>query len=227
MTRIIAELGSCHLGREDIGRELIDEAAKAGCWAVKFQLFPDNEMYVAKAGNIWLDPLLYLKLQDYARSKGLLCGASAFDERNFEFLLNEAKPDFYKFAFSKKAEKQQINIAVATGKPVFVSCDIMTQHLVPRGATTLYCIPEYPIRYDVSFLGIFPRFSGFSDHTLGSGQSVLAIYNGADYLEKHMKLERQLTECPDALFAINPKEMTFICSTGSFEIGAPFDEVLH
>lgn len=205
MTRVIAEIGSCHLGIKEVAIKLIDAAQDAGCWAVKFQLFPNTDQYT-KSGNIWLDPGLYLELQDYAKKREILCGASTFDEENLQFLVEEAKPDFYKFAYSKKDERALINYALCTARPVFVSCDVMTQHLVPKGAATLYCIPEYPVRYEVCFDELFPRFDGFSDHTLGIQQSLKAIDSGAEYLEKHMKLEGQMS-CPDALFAIDQFEM--------------------
>ncbi len=71
----IERLNAEKKGIADDVRDVYNEAKSVGCWAVKFQLFPNNEMYT-RTGNVWLDPITYLHLQDYARSKNILKASS-------------------------------------------------------------------------------------------------------------------------------------------------------
>ncbi len=77
--------------------------------------------------------------------------------------------------------------------------------------TSLYCIPEYPVRYHVDFESIFPRFDGFSSHCLGIEQDMNAVSAGAQVLEKHFTLDRDDIRCPDHNFALRPKMLEALC----------------
>lgn len=204
-TKIIAELGSCHMGKFDRIKEAIDKAKELDLYVLKLQLFPNEAKYTA-VGNVWLSPELFVKAFDYGKSVGLPVSASVFDYESFLFLAN-LKPDFIKFSFSMKEATGLINEAWNRGIQSIVSCDVMTDHLVPKESVKLYCIPEYPVRYEVSFEDIFPRFDGFSDHTLGIKQTQRAIDNGAKVIEKHVRLGYEDETCPDAYFAVNINEL--------------------
>lgn len=202
--RLIAEVGSNHLG--DVNRmfDVVDAAKAAGLDAVKFQLFPNHHSYT-DCGNVYLDPVLFKMVFAYGQFKGMTVSASVFDEKSFKFLL-ELKPKFIKFSYGKKDQLDWINQTIAAGIEAIVSCDVMTDKKVPAKATKLYCIPEYPVRYKVDFASIFPRFDGFSDHTLGTEQTKTAIDKGAKLVEKHVKLNADDFNCPDDMFAVTIEE---------------------
>lgn len=204
-TKIIVEIGSCHMGKFEYAIEAIDECIEIGADAVKFQLFPNITQYTS-SGNVWLDPQLYLDILDYANDCGMEMSASVFDEKSFEFLL-ALQPTFIKFSYGKKDETALIYETLSAGIEPIVSCDVMTDHQVPELATKLYCISEYPVKYQIDFNELFPRFHGFSDHTLGHQQTLQAVASGAKIIEKHMKLNRLDCNCPDSYFALSPGEM--------------------
>lgn len=204
MTQVIAEVGSSHYGDFERGKKLIDAAKKMGCYGVKFQLFPNTTEFTG-SGNVWLDPAMFEDLCGYAKEVNIACSASVFDDLNLQFLVEKIKPDFYKFAFSKKHQTEWIAYALKTTKPTFVSCDVMTIWRVPPEAKKLFCIPQYPVPFVIDFANVFDYFDGFSDHTLGILQTLRAIDEGAEWIEKHMKLDEKDFKVPDEYFAVDPE----------------------
>lgn len=215
MVRLIAELGSCHMGKLERIKEAIDRCKASGIDALKLQLFPNESPYVFTrtqdahiailTGNIYLPFSLFCEAQDYGREIGLPVSASVFDEENFRRLL-VTRPDFIKLAYSKKDHMDWLRTSFVAGIETIVSCDVMTEDSIPVECIKLYCIPEYPVRYEVCFDELFPRFDGFSDHTLGIRQTKRAIEAGAKIIEKHVRLGYEDETCPDAKFAVTIEE---------------------
>src|SRR6266581_5907968 len=48
---VIAEAGSCHMGNESVARELVEQAARVGADACKFQLFRLEDILVGPPGT--------------------------------------------------------------------------------------------------------------------------------------------------------------------------------
>jgi sialic acid synthase SpsE len=193
----------------DFGRlkEAVDLTKELELDALKLQLFPDEHPYVPT--NVYLPPKLFTEAFKYASDRGVTLSASVFDSDSFEFLLDH-NPAFIKFSYSRRNEQPWIEATLNRGIEAIVSCDVMTEHLVPADATKLYCIPEYPVRYEVCFDQLFPRFAGFSDHTLGMRQTARAVCAGAQLIEKHIRLGYENETCPDAFFAVNIRELAKI-----------------
>lgn len=217
--RVIAELGSNHYNQLDRLKKAVDVCATYSM-DLKVQLFPDTEAYT-KVGNVWLSPANFSAALDYANRNGVVFSASVFSQTYFDYLV-QLKPKFIKFAFGKKDQTEQIEAALASGIETIVSCDVMTDNKVPPGSTKLYCIPEYPVRYEIAFDSLFDeksgvveshcidlpaRFDGFSDHTIGLRQTKCAIDAGAKIIEKHVKLDETDMGCPDDFFAVPIKEL--------------------
>ncbi|HRZ15335.1 MAG TPA: N-acetylneuraminate synthase family protein [Candidatus Omnitrophota bacterium] len=205
MVKIIADPGSCHMGRIDYAFELIETAAHAGCDAIKFQLFKAQNV---GAGNIQLPREWWPDLCARARSLGIEISASAFDWDAVRLLIDSGAP-WIKFSYSCRMSP---NVQEAAKQiPVIVSCGPMdVAKLIYSGGsnwTTLFCVPEYPVLYDIDFSSIFHLFpfDGFSDHTLGFGQTIGAVRAGAQVIEKHITLDHPDIDCPDHAFALHPK----------------------
>jgi sialic acid synthase SpsE len=198
--RLIAELGSCHMGKLERIIEAINICKETRIDALKLQLFPNTAPYVPT--NVYLPFEMFLEAKRYGDEIGVPVSASVFDEESFRKLL-VCQPKFIKFAYGKKDQQDWIRTSLTAGIETIVSCDVMTDHAVPEKVTKLYCIPEYPVRYEVNFDELFPRFDGFSDHTLGLRQTKRAIEAGAQIIEKHVRLGYEDETCPDAFFAVN------------------------
>lgn len=208
--RFIAELGSCHMGKIERIVEAI-HICKEFNMELKLQLFPNESPFVPT--NIFLEDSVFKLAFNYAKNIGVILSASVFDQHSEQFLLSHS-PKFIKYAFSQKDKVKSLE-----GIETIVSCDVMTDHLVPLGPTKLYCIPEYPVRYEVNFDELFPRFDGFSDHTLGLRQTRKAIEMGAKVIEKHVRLGYEDETCPDARFAVNIRELGKLASELNDKIG--------
>jgi sialic acid synthase SpsE len=196
------------MGKMEYCLEHIDRACDMGADAVKFQLFGDD---IAKNGNIKLPLEWWPDLWEYADGK-IPITASVFNDDALKLLLQYPVP-FVKFAFSQKQALSRIEKTISSHIEAIVSCDVMTAHLVPLGVKKLFCVPEYPVQYQIDFENIFPRFDGFSSHTLGTLQDERSIQFGARIIEKHMTLDHADINCPDSYFALKPKEMEKLAET--------------
>jgi len=207
--RIIAELGSCHEGKLTLLKEAVDRCADMGIDALKVQLFPNTKDFTA-TGDIWLPPDVFLEGKEYAEQVGVPFSASVFGEDEFDFLLR-TNPPFIKISYSQKNRADWIRESLDEGLETIVSCDVMTDKLVPAKCTKLFCVPLYPVYFQVRFDNLFPRFDGFSDHTMGFDQTLESVSEGATVIEKHMRLGSTVS-CPDAYFSLSPAEMAAMVS---------------
>ena len=216
-TRIIAEVGSTHAANLELAKRAVDYCVDMKIDAIKFQLFSKDSIFAKN--NVYLPKELYREISEYSREQFLDCSASAFDEESMEFLLM-TEPPFVKFAYSQKDKTDWIKEVLAHGIEPIVSCDAMSDRAVPDGATKLFCIPQYPVYFHVAFEELFPRFDGFSDHTLGFEQTVSAVSAGAKIIEKHMRCTSKPDSCADSAFALGPAEFaSMVASIRSMERG--------
>lgn len=202
-TRVIAEIGSTHARDIKRVKKFIDLCAELKVDAVKFQLFSEHSIFAKN--NVWLPPDLYMEILEYCRDQYLDCSASVFDEDSFEFLLL-TEPPFVKFAYSQRDKTDWIKEVINHGIEAIVSCDCMSDRLIPFEATKLFCIAQYPVYFQINFDELFPRFDGFSDHTLGFEQTLNAVSAGAKIIEKHVRCTSKPDSCADSAFALGPAE---------------------
>lgn len=206
--RVIAELGSTHLGLTSRILEALS-VCKEYDMDLKLQLFPNIPKYT-DSGNIYLPPEIYDQTVARGRELGVNVGTSVFDRESFGHVFHylEHKPHFIKFAYSQKHQREWIKDTLDAGIEAIVSCDVLTEHQVDPRATKLYCIPQYPVPFVPTFDELFPRFQGFSDHTLGLRHTMRAVVAGAKIIEKHVRLgyDDELN-CPDGTFAVNINDL--------------------
>ncbi len=207
--KIILDPGSCHMGKLDRALELVRVAAGSGADAVKFQLLTPAQ---AQGGNIILEWDLLPEVMDLGERLGIEVFASVFNHDG-ALWLQKCGAQSIKFSYSKSGllNDSRIRDIADSFNQVYVSMDTMTPPISLPGFTSLYCIPEYPVRYMVDFEGLFPRFDGFSSHCLGIEQDLRAKKAGAVILEKHFTLDRSDITCPDHNFALKPKQAEALC----------------
>lgn len=198
---IIAEFGSSPAPAWDFAR-WCEGAAAVGVGAVKVQLFKAEHFPQAEHDS--KRPLEFPRerIQEYmqaARAYGLMAGASVFDHPAIELVA-------WKCDFVKLAAREQANENLTA-----ITDDITRQHhrLLFRSIsdlryldalkpspylTTLFTIQKYPagmvesvmalLRAAMFFKSQHARW-GWSSHTLGDWDCVLAKQLGASVLEKH------------------------------------------
>lgn len=209
MTKIIVDPGSNHNGDYGKAIELIKIAADCGADAVKFQLLTQKEL--KGTGNIELPWKWLPELIDHGKIYHIEVFASVFNEDGIKWL-RACKCKSIKFAYSQQKYGEVTVGKGAEFEKIYMSCDVMTKPEWPKKdcLISLYCIPLYPVPYIVDFEGLFPRFDGWSSHTLGIKQDMKAISMGAKYVEKHFQCDWH-SPTPDGKFSIRPKELRKLC----------------
>jgi len=204
MPEIILDAGSNHMGDMDHAKDLIIEAYLSGASKIKFQLIPQNKV----GANQYLPFEWFPELVASGKQIGIEVFASVWSQGGME-ICSVAGCRSIKFAFSQR-KSERIPVAYENFEKVYVSTDFLDP-ICGDKLVKLWCIPEYPVPYQVAFDDIFPYMDGFSDHTLGINQAIRALDAGCQVIEKHFKLGLPYETCPDSRFAITPKEAKILC----------------
>ena len=229
---VIAEIGNNHEGDPELALKMVEQAAKAGADAIKFQTFVP-ELYVsadqtdrlAMLNRFALSAETYHRLAECARDAGAAFISTPFDLQSAAFL--EPLVDAFKVASSDNTFMPLLGRLAETGKPVIISgglADLETlkssvayfQSKAAGGShdafAVLHCVSAYPTLAEdanVTALnemsGAFPQV-GYSDHTLGSTACVMAVALGARIVEKHFTLDKAHSDFRDHQLSADPED---------------------
>ena len=140
---IIAEVGINHNGSLDLAKQLIAEAARAGCDAVKFQkrtpelCVPKDQWekerdtpwgrmsYIDYKRRIEFGLAEYTAIDDYCRALGVDWFASCWDEPSVDFM-EQFNPVLYKMASASLTDRPLLDRVRATGRPLMLSTGMST-----------------------------------------------------------------------------------------------------
>lgn len=162
------------------------------------------------------------KLKKIAEELGLVFFSSPFDFEGVDFLESMNVP-MYKIASFEITDIPLIKYVAEKGKPVIISTGVGDFNDIKQAVdkchevgnydiTLLKCTSQYPATIQDANLLTIPdmqkRFNvkvGVSDHTLGSIVPAVAVSLGAQVVEKHFILDRNLGGA-DSAFSLNPVE---------------------
>ena len=197
---VCGDIGSNHMGKLENCVQAVVTAKQCGLNACKFQLG-------VQSPNIDI-PIEYYEAAMQAGIDNQIDVFTSIFDPQYQRNIIRYKPKYMKFAYSQKDDPFQ-QVCLENQIPTIVSCDVMTYFKPTSPTVRLFCIPEYPVTSEISFDGIFPKFDGFSDHTMGHRQAINAVIAGAKFIEKHFKLTEDVdnTMPPDAMFALSPSEL--------------------
>ena len=195
----------------------------------------DNEYFQIKQGTVWDGQVLYElykdaympwdwqpKLKKIAEDLGLIVFSSPFDKTSVDFLEDIDVPA-YKIASFEITDIPLIEYVASKGKPIIISTGIASLEDIDlavkvckdagnNNISLLKCTSSYPAPLDEINLNTIPdiknRFDvivGLSDHTLGCEVSIAAVALGANIIEKHFILDRNMGG-PDSEFSMEPHE---------------------
>lgn len=218
MVKVIAELGINHESNEKIAQQLIDNAHKSGCWAVKFQ-YRNLKNFYSSTNEIG-DELIHdqlkkthlslskiRKLTNYARKRGLKVGISFFTLNDFnEILKSDIKFDFYKIPSAEFSNTDLVNKVLNSKKMVIMSTgghtlsQIKSQVKKYNFQTTvvvMHCTSNYPTEIGNQNLSVITKLKnlknievGYSSHDMNFEVVLLAAGLGAKYIERHITLNK-------------------------------------
>jgi len=148
------------------------------------------------------------KLFAYAKKINIEIFSSPFDENAVDFLQKLNCPR-YKIASFEMTDLSLIKKVVQTKKPIIISTgaasldeiDESYNHAIKCGAkdiTLMYCVSNYPSKnsdFNLNNIKILKKkFNckiGFSDHSKDNRIAIAAVAAGAEFVEKHIALDRQ------------------------------------
>lgn len=249
-TFIIAEMSGNHNASLDRALEIVDAAADAGAHAIKLQTYTadtmtldlsEGEFFISDPQSLWAGQSLHQLYQqaytpwewhspimERAKSRGILCFSSPFDESAVDFLETLDVP-CYKIASFECIDLPLIRKAASTGKPLIISTGMASIAEIAEAVETartagcqdlvlLKCTSTYPASPENSHLRTIPHMRdlfgcqvGLSDHTLGIGAAVAAVALGATIIEKHFTLSRAEGGV-DSAFSLEPHELASLVS---------------
>jgi len=230
---IVAEIGNNHEGNFDLAIEMIEAAAKTGVDAVKFQTFMP-EKYVSSADSSRLERLRKFKLSKEqhwmlakkAEELNLIFFSTPFDLESAIFL-NEIQ-SIFKISSGDNNFTPLIKLIASFNKQTIISSGLSDLNSLKElvdlwhcvggcdeNLSILHCVSSYPVPKEQANIAsiytlrdAFPKVTiGYSDHTLGSMASILAVAAGAKIIEKHFTLNKGQSNFRDHQLSADPIEM--------------------
>ncbi|MEO1648978.1 MAG: pseudaminic acid synthase [Pseudomonadota bacterium] len=242
---LIAEMSGNHNQSLDRALEIVTAAAENGADAVKLQTYTADTMTLDFDGpgfviedkkSLWHGRQLHelyveahtpwdwhAPIIEHAKSLGLDCFSSPFDETAVDFLEDLDVPA-YKIASFEIVDLPLIRKVAKTGKPMIISTGMASVVEIGEALKTcreagndqvciLKCTSTYPATPENTNIATIPNMRttfgcevGLSDHTMGTGVSVAAVGLGAVLIEKHFTLARA-DGGVDSAFSMEPSEL--------------------
>lgn len=162
------------------------------------------------------------KLKEKCEEVGVDFLSTPFDNTAVDFLENLGV-EFYKIASFELVDIPLIEYVASKGKPIVLSCGMGSVEEIEEALEAckrqnnenvilLKCCSQYPAQYEDMNVSVIPdmikRFNkpvGLSDHSFGSLAPVVAVAMGAQVIEKHVCLNKEI-ESADAGFSMTMDE---------------------
>lgn len=170
----------------------------------------------------------FVELKKYCEQIGIGFLSTPFDEDSIRFL-DSLDMDFWKIPSGEITNYPYLVQIAQTGRDIVLStgmCEMdeiadAMKVLKENGAgniSLLHCNTEYPTPYeDVNLQAMkqmrtaFKKQVGYSDHTVGIEVPIAAVALGAEIIEKHFTLDKNM-EGPDHKASLEPQELAQMVS---------------
>ena len=147
--RVIAEAGANHNNSVDTAVRLVEEAAGAGAWAIKFQMYKADRLAAVDSPKYWTDSIgttsqyeafklsdqlpygAWAEVAQAARQSDIVFFSTPFDMEAVAALEAIAVP-LYKIASADITHEPLLREVAATGKPMLVSTGAATLDEIER-----------------------------------------------------------------------------------------------
>ena len=168
------------------------------------------------------------ELFDYCRQAGIVFISTPFDLESIDLLkslglelIKVPSGEITNYPYLKKVGETFEKVVLSTGMAdlgeIEDALDILIESGVDRqNITVLHCNTEYPtpiqdvnLRAMLTIKSAFDVNIGYSDHTLGIEVSIAATALGAQVIEKHFTLDKNM-EGPDHSASLEPDELMML-----------------
>lgn len=231
MVTIIAEIGENHCGDMKLSKKLIDVASDAGCDYAKFQLYDASDASQQDPEREWFEKvqLDYDKLSmlvDYCHKIGIKPLCTPWDKEKAKIIFNTGIEDM-KIASFHIIDNDLLEYVNARAKKVFMSTGMSELAEINQAVDILdrvelyllHCVSEYPLSLENVNLRVIDTLKnlfskkakiGYSDHTIGIIAPIAAVARGAEVIEKHITLNKNLPGTDHILSADPDKLKTMV-----------------
>ena len=169
------------------------------------------------------------ELKKEADRVGIDFFSTPFDRSSVDFL-EEIGMEFYKIASFEMIDLPLLKYVASKGKPIIMSTGMGSLEEIKEAVEAVYetgntqlallkCSSAYPaisddmhLRTIVDMKERFHMPIGLSDHSMGHLGAATAVAMGANIIEKHFCISREI-ENPDASFSMNPAEFKEMVDT--------------
>lgn len=163
-------------------------------------------------------------VQKYCEKIGIDFLSTPDEEYSLDFLMSELKLPIIKIGSGEVTNIPYLRKMASYGKPVILSTGMSNlgqvavayETLLSAGApsvTLLHCTTNYPcpknevnLRAMQTLKDSFKCRVGYSDHTMGIEIPIAAVAMGAEIIEKHFTLDRNM-DGPDHKASLEPQEL--------------------
>ena len=210
--------------------KLVSKSAKQADYQKKNIHNSDNDSQLDMLKKLELSDADHKVLIDYCNKKKIKFFSTAFDFESIDYL-HSINIGLWKIPSGEITNYPYLKKIAQFGEPVILStgmCEIddisaALKVLLDNGLTKdkisiLHCNTEYPTPFkDVNLLAmneLKERFGvrvGYSDHTKGIEVPIAAVALGAEIIEKHFTLDRNM-EGPDHKASLEPHELKAMVS---------------
>ncbi len=185
-----------------------------------------KETQLEMAQKLEFPPEYFHQLADYCRHKNILFLSTPFDLDSIDVLKSMGLKTFKipsgeitNLPYLRKIGALRRKVILSTGMSTLPEIGRALEILVKAGTkkkdiTLLHCTTEYPTPYsDVNLRAMatlkekFQVAVGYSDHSCGIEVPVAAVALGAQVIEKHFTLDKNLPG-PDHKASLSPQELT-------------------
>ncbi len=225
---IIAEIGENHMGDVGQAKRMIAEAAKAGVDMVKFQSYlasevADNDPEKEWFARVQLSDEAHYELKDCTEKHGVEFLSSPFSLNRAKLLceglglkkIKVASSELLNFFLLDYINQHADTVFVSTGMATLEEIRLALTHLnKAKTCYIMHCVTQYPARPEDANLNVittlraeFPQHHiGYSDHTIGIQAALTAVALGAEVIEKHFTLDKNLPGT-DHILSADPDEL--------------------
>jgi N,N'-diacetyllegionaminate synthase len=165
----------------------------------------------------------FIQLKEYCEQKDILFLSTPDDDDSLDFLVDLKIPlikvgstEITNIQYLRKIADKRLPIILSTGMSNIGEVEMALNTIYSQGnrnVTLLHATTDYPTDYkDVNLKAMitlretFKVSVGYSDHTLGTEAAVAAVTLGAEIIEKHFTLNKDM-EGPDHKASLEPDEL--------------------
>lgn len=164
----------------------------------------------------------FIEIKKYCEQIGIQFVSTADEQDSLDFLIGLGMPfikvgsgDIGNISYLRYIGSKKMPVILSTGMSTLSDVEESVKALKDGGASQislLHCTTNYPCPYDNVNLKAMDTLKfafgvqvGYSDHTIGIEVPVAAVARGAEIIEKHFTLDRNM-DGPDHLASTEPDE---------------------